>query len=181
VQLRVRGNATIVAAVTVAICILGGNPQITGGGYIHRVDCSTPAKWCEHYGVAIVDGFALLAKGVQAAYTSARGAVYAPGKKVNAPDWDGGARECGGGLHFSPRPSMTREFERAPKHFLICPVKLTDIAVHPDGDYPQKVKARAVSAPIWECDEDGKPLTNRDRKLQAAFMAAHSGKREARS
>ena len=41
---------------------------------------------------------------------------------------------------------------------MACPVALKDIAVHPDGDYPQKVKARGCCAPVWEVDRNGKEL-----------------------
>ena len=44
-QLRVRGSMSIVAAATVAIVVLGGNPTIEGGGFIQRPDRSTPEKW----------------------------------------------------------------------------------------------------------------------------------------
>ncbi|MFO0919463.1 MAG: hypothetical protein U0872_14280 [Planctomycetaceae bacterium] len=65
---------------------------------------------------------------------------YTPGSVPVAPDWDGGEKECGGGLHFSPHPVMTEEFISDPKRFCACPVLLSDIAVHPDGYSPQKVK-----------------------------------------
>ena len=42
--------------------------------------------------------------------------------------------------------------------FVACPVRLTDIAVHPRPVYPDKVKARAVCAPVYEVREDGTPV-----------------------
>ena len=41
-----------------------------------------------------------------------------------------------------------------------CPVALVDIVVHPNGAFPEKVKARACCAPTWECDIDGKRKEN---------------------
>ena len=38
---------------------------------------------------------------------------------------------------------------------VIKTVALKDIAVHPNGDYPEKVKARGCCAPVWEVDENG--------------------------
>lgn len=82
----------------------------------------------------------------------------APRSVPAAPDWDGGNRECGGGLHFSPHPRMTSEFHSEAKHFLACPVALADMAVHPDGQYPQKCKAAKCCAPVYEVDIDGRPI-----------------------
>jgi hypothetical protein len=42
--------------------------------------------------------------------------------------------------------------------FVACPVRLEDIVFHPDGDYPDKVKAGAVCAPVYEVLEDGTPV-----------------------
>jgi len=51
---------------------------------------------------------------------------------------------------------MTREFHGGATKFLACPVVLSDIAVHPNGDYPQKVKARGCCGETYEVDIDGK-------------------------
>ena len=162
VQLSIRGSMSVVAAATVAICILGGTPKIKGGGFITRVDISTPAKWCDYYGVVHDQGYALLYKGVRENFNSQRGFNYNPGTTLEAPDWDGGKEECGGGLHFSPYPAMTIEFDNNATRFLACPVRLSEMAVHPDGDYPQKVKARRVALPCYEVDRDGKPINPKD-------------------
>ena len=42
--------------------------------------------------------------------------------------------------------------------FVACPVKLEDIFIHPQPEYPNKVKAKGVSMPIWEVDRYGKKL-----------------------
>ena len=172
-QLKLSGSLTVVAAATVAIVVLGGNPKIEGGGFIQRLDISTPEKWCDYYGVDVRGGFALLGKIVGENYVSKRGCRYPVGGAPAAPDWDGGQAECGGGLHFSPTPEMAREFDANGEHRLICPVLLTDIAVHPDGEYPQKCKARAVTSPLWEVDAHGEPIDEISIKIRDEFMAAH--------
>jgi hypothetical protein len=103
-----------------------------------------------------------LFKGVKEDFFSPRGVSYAPGTTPSAPDWDGGKIECGGGLHFSPCPTMTLEFISSEecKHFLACPVALADIAVHPRGQYPQKVKASGLALPCYEVDRRGKPVAD---------------------
>jgi hypothetical protein len=158
VQLSVRGSVSIVAAAAVAICILGGSPKIDGDGFVTRVDRSTPEKWCEYYGVEIEDGIALIYKAVRNNYVSKRGMSYAPGTCPEAPDWDGPARECGGGLHFSPCPSMARTFDEEATRYLACPVRLDETVVHPDGAYPDKCKAKRVALPCWEVELDGTPV-----------------------
>ena len=172
-QLTVRGSLSVIAAATVAIVVLGGHPKIKGGGFIQRIDISTPREWCDYYGVDVRGGFALLGKIVGENYVSKCGCRYPVGGALAAPDWDGGQAECGGGLHFSPTPEMAREFDPSGSHRLICPVLLADMAVHPDGEYPQKCKARAVTSPLWEVDARGEPIDEVSKKIRDDFMAAH--------
>lgn len=161
-QLKVSGKVKVTAGALVAIAVLSGKPDITGGGFVSRKDLSTPAAWCEFYGVQVTNGVAVVFKGTDENFQSFRsgplGRVsYAPGTVPVAPDWDGGRYECGGGLHFSPRPLATLEFSPS-KRFLACPVALSDMAVHPDGNSPQKCKARGLHVSAWEVDRDGNPL-----------------------
>lgn len=72
-------------------------------------------------------------------------------------------KECGGGLHFSPSPKHARTFNQTASRYIACPVALAEIAVHPDGDMPEKVKARGCCGPVWEVDEDGNPTDTGDR------------------
>lgn len=53
---------------------------------------------------------------------------------------------------------MALEFHDSAKRFAACPVNLKDIAVHPDGQMPQKVKAKACCAPVWEVDRRGNKI-----------------------
>ena len=128
---------------------------IEGGVVIPPAQITSPAEWCAYYGVEVKDGVAILFKGVRDDYRTQRGFAYVPGTSPEAPDWDGGKEECGGGLHFSPRPRSTLEFDREATRFVACPIALADLVVHPDGELPQKVKAPRVCAPCWEVNEDG--------------------------
>ncbi|MDR7257835.1 hypothetical protein J2X47_002015 [Sphingomonas sp. BE270] len=128
------------------------------GGKQTVIDLSTPADWCDYYGVPVQDGVATVYKAVGANYMSKWGADYTPGTMPQAPDWDGGARECGKGLHFSPSPRATHRFVHRPTHYLECRIALEDMAVHFDGDYPEKCKAKGVCAPLIEVDVNGKPI-----------------------
>ena len=117
----------------------------------------TAAEWCDYYGVEVKDGAALLFKGVKSNYKSERGGDYTPGTTPVCDDWDGGKIECGKGYHLSPHLMMTKEFCR-PDKFIAGWVSLSDMAVHPDGKYPQKCKIHKYTSPVWECDIDGKPV-----------------------
>ena len=120
----------------------------------------TPAEWCEYNGVKVVRGVAVLYKAVEDDWKGSHKTkvTYEPGSQPEAPDWDGGKAECGKGLHFSPRPVMALGFCRGASHFLACKVRVTDMAVHPNGNSPTKCKAARVCAPVVECDIDGEIL-----------------------
>ena len=124
---------------------------------IPAVVWKTAAEWCDYYGVEVKDGAALLFKGVKSNYKSERGGDYTPGTTPVCDDWDGGKIECGKGYHLSPHLMMTKEFCR-PDKFIAGWVSLSDMAVHPDGKYPQKCKIHKYTSPVWECDIDGKPV-----------------------
>jgi hypothetical protein len=164
-QLSIRGRVRVEASKFVAVLVIGTLAEITGGGYVNRVVLDTATAWCEYHGVEVRDGAAILFKGVNDAWESShRKFLYQPGTMPEAPDWDEGAAECGGGLHFSPTPRHAQFFLDAggvPKRrwrYVACPVALASIVVHPDGEYPEKVKAPRVSAPCWEVDRDGKRI-----------------------
>jgi hypothetical protein len=158
-QVTASGSAQVRATKYVAITIHGGAVLAEGGVHI-RIPCfATAAEWCEFYGLPVVDGVVTLFKTVRENFKSTHGVLYAPGTTPEAADWDGGEAECGGGLHFSPRPFMALRFDSAGKRFVACPVRLSDIrAPQADDMYPEKVKARAVCAPIYEVDQDGNRL-----------------------
>ncbi|MDE1871723.1 MAG: hypothetical protein KGI06_05800 [Candidatus Micrarchaeota archaeon] len=92
-----------------------------------------------------MDGTVVLYKAVRDDYRSARGFLYQPGTQVEAPDWDGGAHECGGGLHLSPCPEMAKSFDSNATRILAVTVIVTDLTV---GPMPlaclHKIKARRI-------------------------------------
>jgi hypothetical protein len=99
---------------------------------------------------------AVLFKAVGDDFQSSRGGVfYTPGTKPEAPDWDGGRAECGGGLHFSPCPKLAKSMNQDAKRFVACPIKVSEIKVHYPAQYPNKVKAPRVFGACYEVDIEG--------------------------
>ncbi|MEN6532151.1 MAG: hypothetical protein ABFD89_00715 [Bryobacteraceae bacterium] len=154
VQLSVFGAVIAKVSAKCSVLIHGTKAKVKGGKQT-RVVIRTPKDWCEYYGVKVVRGIATLYKALDADYKSPRAFAYLPGTTPAAPDWDGGKAECGGGLHFSPSPAMALEFYPGAVKFAACPVRLKDIAIHPDGDYPRKCKASGICKPIYEVDREG--------------------------
>jgi hypothetical protein len=161
-MLSIFGAVAIKAAKTVYVLLRGKGAKVKGG-IVRRVKVSTPAEWCAYYGVEVKGKVAVLFKALNEDFRSPHGIAYSPGSTPVAPDWDGGKAECGGGLHFSPCPQMAREFHESATRYCACPVALKDIAVHPDGQLPQKVKAKGCCAPVWECDVDGKGIESKEK------------------
>ena len=133
---------------------------VVGGTVIRVPKPTTATEWCAFYGVPINgDGIVVLYKAVRDDYRSRHDFAYQPGTIVQAPDWDGGRAECGGGLHFSPYPAMAREFDDKVTRYIACPVALDDLRPPSEGDqFPAKIKARRVCRPIYEVDRAGKAL-----------------------
>jgi hypothetical protein len=141
----------------VTVVCFGSFPEVEGAGFVTRIDIATPNKWCHYYGSEICGDSAILFKALDNDYKSSRGFAYIPGTVVEAPDWDEGKAECGGGLHFSPSPKHALEFFPNAIRFVACKVPLSEIVTCPEGQYPQKCKApRAIK--IWEVDRDGNRL-----------------------
>jgi len=160
-SVRPYAGATVVASKHSTIIVRAqdrAEVAIDGGHIVELPAITTAEEWCEFYGVVVVDGVATLFKAVRDDYRSGRGFLYAPGSTPEAPDWDGGKEECGGGLHFCGSPHEAKGFDYGATRFMACPVRLSDIAVHQDADYPHKVKARGCCAPVYECDADGRAL-----------------------
>ena len=135
------------------------NASIAGNGVLIDVlRPTTVTEWCAFYGVPVNGGHVVLFKAVRDDYRSGHGFSYDPGRAAEAPDWDGGEAECGGGLHFVPHPSMGLEFDREATRFIACPVALADLRPpRADDSYPHKLKARRCGV-VTECDRTGKPL-----------------------
>ena len=163
VQLSLFGRRISATASAMVSVLLDGGATCSGGNQV-EVRRHTPEEWCSYYGLPVVDGVVTLFKALNSGFRSPYGGDYTPGTVPVAADWDGGVKECGGGLHFSPSPRAALEFNDAAVCFVACPVALADLSIHPDGSMPQKVKARGCCAPVWEVDEDG----NRIERQQAA-------------
>ncbi len=143
-----------------SITLHGQKVHCKGGVQIHISDNFTAREWCDFYGVEIEKGVAILYKGLDDDYSTAnartRGLIYTPRTIPVAADWDGGKKECGGGIHLSPTPHHTLDFNSDAKIFMAFPVKLSQIKPYKDAQYPAKVKVKTVCAPIYEVDIDGK-------------------------
>ena len=153
----------IKASLQVIIAKIGDAPGTQEGGRILQCNLpTTPAEWCEFYGIEVADGIAILYKAVDDDYSThnarPKSIFYTPGNTPSAPDWDGGLAECGGGLHFSPSTQMALSFNSSAKKFVGCPVRVEDIVVHPKGQYPEKVKAKGCTAPVFEVNRKGERL-----------------------
>jgi hypothetical protein len=143
--------------------------KISGGQIIQAHRPTDGRDWCEFYGVEIRKGgnlsrklagqdVAILFKATGPDFATRNGVAYVPGTAPEAPDWDGGKEECGGGLHFSPHPRLAREFREDAEHFVACPVLVSDICVHPEASMPEKTKAPRLCAPCWEVDLKGERI-----------------------
>lgn len=144
------------ASVVFANQCLDGIYKLNGDARSEPLVFETPADWCAFYGVAVNNDIAILYKAVDddfsTNYARPKQIFYTPVSTPVAPDWDGGAEECGGGLHFSPWPALVYDYMFPPVHIIACPVRLDDMAVFPQPEFPTKIKARAVSAPCFEVD-----------------------------
>ena len=155
---RARGRAAIDALDHVSVTVHGPGVEVTGGTVTRAPFPANAEEWCEFYGVEVRNGIATLFKAVDRDFNSYHGMSYAPGSQPRAPDWDGGERECGGGIHLSPDPALAVPRTYGATRFVACPVRLAEIVTHPGGDYPDTVKAPGVCAPVYEVDEQGRTI-----------------------
>ena len=155
---RVWGAASVEASKHVSVTRHGDQSKVSGGVVCQVPGITTAEEWCEFYGVEVENGVATLYKAVDGDFRSRYGMSYRPGSKPQAPDWDGGERDCGGGLHFSPSPSFALQFQPSAARYVACPVRVEDIVVNPVVRFQDKVKAKGVCAPVYEVDEWGEPL-----------------------
>jgi hypothetical protein len=157
-MVRTRGSASVEASKHVGVTSHHPSSKITGGVVTNIPRITTAGEWCEFYGVAVRDGVATLFKAVGADFRSHYGMSYEPGSQPQAPDWDGGAKECGGGLHFSPNPSLALQWAPRATRYVACPVRVEDIVVNASMIHSGKIKAKGVCAPVYEVDEEGEPV-----------------------
>jgi hypothetical protein len=151
----------VTATKQVAVTIHGKLAKVEGGVQIPYIPPSSVSEWLENYDIQQKDGVVVLYKAVDSDFFSqhtdpnGNKTSYAPGTTPAAIDWDGGKNECGGGLHFSPCPAMALSFAPFATKFVACPVSVDNIAYHPEGNYPNKVKAPKVVLPCYEVDTQG--------------------------
>ena len=181
VQVTASGSAQVTASKLVAITKHSDRVQATGGVQIEVRNPQSAVEWCDRYGINQAAGQCVLYKAVSDDYESCyvpdsgRRQCYAPGTTPRAADWDDGELECGGGLHFSPTPWMAVAFFASATRYVACPVDVSEAVFNEDADYPQKVKTSGCIAPCWEVDVDGNPLSERDKKLAAAYAEGVGG------
>jgi hypothetical protein len=155
---RARGGATVDALDHVSVTVHGTTPTVNGGNVTRVPTPATAQEWCDLHGIEVIDGVATLYKAVDGEFNSYHGMSYLPGSQPQAADWDGGAEECGGGIHLAPSPGLALPHTYGAHRFVACPVRVADIVTHPDGYYPDTVKAPGVCAPVYEVDELGRPV-----------------------
>jgi hypothetical protein len=155
---RARGAATVDALEHVSVTVHGEHATVRGGTVSRVAVPQTAEEWCDYYGVEVKDGVATLYKAVGDDFDSYHGLSYVPGTEPEAADWDGGAEECGGGIHLSPRPGLALPRTYGARRFVACPVRVSDLVTHTGGFYPDTVKAPRVCGPVYEVDELGRPV-----------------------
>ena len=154
------GSSRVKASTFVPVQDHGPNTTVAGGVHIPIRPATTVEDWCDFHGVKITgrgkQRQVVLYKAVDGAYQSGYGFNYTPGTVPVAADWDGGEKECGGGLHFCPHPTLTRDYMADPAHYIACPILISDLRVPQASDgMPNKIKARGCCAPVWEVDRHG--------------------------
>ena len=150
------GNATARGSKYTAIHKLSRASTAKGAGVIIEVpEITTMEQFLDYYGIEVKRGKATVFKLVNENWVSDHGTTYEPGSKPSAADWST-RPECGGGLHFSPRPFMAQKYANGTR-FLACEIKVTDAVVITGGGRPDKLKAKSCKV-LYECDEDGQIL-----------------------
>ena len=159
-QVTAYGSSQVKATDYVAVTCHGDAVKVSGGHIIKIISPKTVIQWCAFHGLEIKDGVVVLFKGLTSQYKANHNVFdYTPGTIPIAPDWDCGQQECGGGLHFSPYPVATLQFNSDAKKFVACPVRVSEIRCPKLNDeYPNKVKASGCCAPVWEVDINGNKI-----------------------
>ena len=155
---RAYGSVTVRAYDTSTVAFRHStSASIDAINVIEAMSPGTIEEWLDRYEITpTTDGIVTLFKAVDDAFQSPRGGDYTPGSTPVAPDWDEGASECGGGLHFSPTPHHALSFNADAVRFVACPVAVADIRPPQVADvFPAKVKARGCSGPVRECSITG--------------------------
>lgn len=145
-------ESKVIATSGVAIHCHSERVTVIGGGSILRLASRSirdAQAWCEHNGVEVVNGRAILYKATNAKLVAgieyARPTTYAVGTTVTAPDWEP-HYDCGQGLHLSPQPWQAESFRDGACRFLRCAVALKDL--YPIGNNKAKTRTCFVEAEV---------------------------------
>jgi len=155
-----RDSAHVVAKGPLAVAIRRSpNAKVTGLLVVEAFEQSTdPKVWLKAVGAKVSRGKAILYKRTGPEFETQRGIRYVPGTEVEAPDWDGGNHECGGGLHFCGATVACDLFRESDgDRYVACEVAVADIVVHARAVYPDKIKAPRCKA-LYEVDREGKRI-----------------------
>lgn len=157
-QVHAWDSSVIEAGRFCAVTIYDKTVKAKGGVQIWVSPAKTAEEWCELWGVPVKKGAAVLYKAIKDNFMSPLGCNFTPGTIPKCSDWDGGKKECGGGLHFVPHPTIGQDFFNEATKFVACPVKVKEIVVHENATFPQKVKAPGGCAPCWEVNRWGEKV-----------------------
>lgn len=145
-----------------------GSGTVVLGNRAANADGIPAIDWLAIYGITPdEEGVVTLYKGVNEHWTTDHGFDYSPGATPVAQDY---SRDpiCGGGLHFSPTPFHTGEYNHRISHYMACRVAVENIVV-----IGNKIKTDRVLEPgCVEVDVFGRPIAPSEDKLQDSASAA---------
>ena len=146
-------RAKVTAGPHVAVHLHSGQATVAGGVLIDltALDLTDPQTWCDHHGVQIAHGRAVLYKALGDDLIAGKGygtpVMYAIGADIIAPDWRDDSR-CGGGLHLSPTAGQASVYRDGATRWLRCTTDLSDLRPISGGTPKCKVRALRVEAEV---------------------------------
>lgn len=151
------GSATVEAGSHTAVHLHSGRARVSGGVLVDHtaVDRSDALTWAGYHGATVTGDEVTVYKAVRDDLRSQRGTLYAVGAEVSCGDF-AATDECGGGLHFSPRPAQAAVYDREAVRYLECTVQVADLRTITAGGTP-KCKAPRAQV-VREVDVHGRPL-----------------------
>ncbi|WP_244933060.1 DUF7666 domain-containing protein [Micromonospora tulbaghiae] len=152
-------RSTVTAGSHTAVHLHSGQATVTGGVLIDltQLDLANPAAWCDHHGVTVTDGTAVLYKALGDDLTAGqeygKPTVYTVGQTVTCDDWSD-TNDCGGGLHFSPTPHQASQYHYDASRWLAVEVDVATLRPITEGGTP-KAKAKSCRV-LREVDAFGR-------------------------
>jgi hypothetical protein len=163
---RAYGPVTVVATDRVHTWREDAHADITGGVILDGVSreyLADAAEWCKAHGVEVEDGMAVVYKALGndliAGQDHDMPTLYEKGTRVEAPDWDA-VRECGNGLHFSPRPHYANTYRFGATRWMRVHIPVAD-AIPLDYAGAPKIKAPWCDV-VAEVDMFGHDIEGRE-------------------